>query len=77
MRCNCGGEMHQVQVEFFERWGDGSRVLVTGVPAWRCERCGEETVDSDTAAHLQEILRSGADRRIEPLHVQEYAQADA
>lgn len=77
MRCNCGGEMRPAQVEFFGRWGDGPRVLVTGVPAWRCQQCGEETVDSDTAARLQQILRSGTDRRIEPLHVREYAHAGA
>ena len=26
--------------EHISRWGDGEPVLVTGVPAWRCERCG-------------------------------------
>lgn len=47
----------------------------------RCNCGGEmrpaETVDSDTAARVQKVLRCGVDRRIEPLHVREYAHADA
>ena len=66
MRCRCGGEMRPVQVDCFGRWGNGPRVLVTRVPAWRCERCGEESVNTDTAVRLQQLLRSGTDRRIEP-----------
>jgi len=59
MLCNCGGELRAATVEHFSRWGDGPRVLVTGVPVERCERCGLQYLADDVARRLEEIVRAG------------------
>ena len=59
MRCNCGEELRATVVEHLGRWGDGPRVLVTGVPVERCERCGLDYLADDVARRLEELVRAG------------------
>jgi|GEM_PF-1111800 len=61
MRRQCGGEMTRRHVERLSRWGkDSPYVLVTGVPAHVCERCGEVELDHDVAVEVQRLVCEGA-----------------
>lgn len=78
MRCRCGGEMHETRVECVDRWGNkGPYVRVTGVPAWVCDRCGEQEFSEDVVVRLQKLVRAGAEgaSRIEDLPVKEFVGA--
>ncbi len=79
MTCNCGGNMHRTRIEFLGRWGKaGERVLVTDVPAWECERCGMQTLDTEVAARVERLVRDqSAPGHMEPLTVREFAHTDA
>ena len=36
--------------------GNGSKVIVDAIPVYRCQRCGEESVEITSAAKLEEYL---------------------
>ena len=66
------------RVEMLGRWGsDGRRVLVTDVPAWVCERCGEQVLDHETARSVEALVRRGADPRddLEPVTVRHFGHS--
>ena len=76
MRCLCGGEMTRRHVERLSRWGQGTPyVLVTDVPAYVCQRCGEVELDHDVAAEVQRLVRAGVNGavRTESLPVKTFA----
>lgn len=64
MRCNCGGELRATTLEHLSRWAEGPKVLVTDVPAWRCERCGMVQLDDGAARRLEDLVRAGAGQEI-------------
>ena len=56
--CRCGGRMEMRRIEMLGHWGpDGQRVLVTDIPAWVCERCGEQVLDNETARAVEVAVR--------------------
>jgi len=63
-------------VERLSRWGqDAPYVLVTDVPAYVCDRCGEVELDHDVAAEVQRLVRAGVSGavRTESLPVKPFA----
>jgi len=55
MRCyECGGLVRDAKVDFVLPVG-GDEVIVTGVPAHVCVRCGEEILDLEVVQNLEHI----------------------
>lgn len=57
-RRRCGGRMELRHIEMLSKWGStGQHVLVTDVPVWVCERCGEQVLEHDTARAVEAAVR--------------------
>lgn len=73
--CNCGDRMVAIETEHVSHWGEeGAYVRVTGVPAWKCYRCGQVVFDHDVSLRLEALVRAGMDGadRVEPLALKRY-----
>lgn len=71
MRCNvCGGAtFHEGRVDEVFRI-EGRRVLVEGIPARVCERCGEAAFEPEVVERVRLVVHGGAQpTRREPMDV--------
>lgn len=76
--CRCGGRMELRRIEMLSHWGiSGQRVLVTDVPVWVCERCGEQVLENSTARAVESAVRRAptSDERRESMFVRPLTSA--
>ena len=57
----CGGKKKEGVTTYSVDIGTGV-VVVRNVKAMLCAQCGEEWIDNETAAHLEEIVREARQR---------------
>ncbi|MEW6771947.1 MAG: type II toxin-antitoxin system MqsA family antitoxin [Bacillota bacterium] len=53
----CGGRVVSKKVDVQRNWR-GKLVVITGVPAYVCEQCGEQYFDSDVALEMDRIKKA-------------------
>lgn len=70
----CGGVAHPI-VTTFEATRDDEHRIVTGVPAFECEQCGEILYDDVVVEQLEELLDRGTPVRMLQSPLYDFAAA--
>lgn len=63
--CICWAPLKETRSRHLSHWGDDGRwVLVTDVPVFQCELCGNEYLKDDVADRLEQLVRAGEGEEI-------------